>query len=112
MKFLSYLILSFLGLSSAKHAAKFKWKNNNKNQPQQQQQQHQQHQPPHYQKKKQVVEYIEHFPMKRPSPVGIAQETYVDYLEDASISIVAAFGSAGTGKTMFACHSAMESLHA
>ena len=64
MKLLSYVILSWIGLCAAtKHAAKFKFKNNDNNPPQQ------------YQKKKQVVEYIEHFPLKRPSPVGVAQET-------------------------------------
>ena len=101
MKVISYLLLSSLGLCFTKHAAKFKFKNNNNSNPSK-----------HYQKTNQVLQCIEHFPRKRPNPIGVTQEMYVDHLEDPSISIVIAFGTAGTGKTMFACHSAMESLHA
>ena len=98
MKFFTYLALSLIGLSLAKHATKFKFKNNDNSPPR------------HYEKKNQVLEFVEHFPPKRPTPVGVAQKTYVDCLADPSIKIIAAYGSAGTGKTMFACHSAMESL--
>jgi phosphate starvation-inducible PhoH-like protein len=115
MTFLSYLVLlSFLAISSARqNAAKFKFKNNNNDSPlkyyekKNQQQQHNKNK-----NKNKIIECIEHFPQKRPNPIGVTQEMYVDYLEDPSIHIVAAFGSAGTGKTMFACHAAMESLHA
>lgn len=46
-----------------------------------------------------------------PKPRGIAQQKYVDYLDDPSIKIIAAVGSAGTGKTLFACHAAIQSLN-
>jgi phosphate starvation-inducible PhoH-like protein len=98
MNLFTYILLSYCSFCFTKQPAKFKFKNSEYN-------------PRNYQKKNQVVP-VEHFPVKRPVPVGATQELYVDYLEDPSIHIIAAFGSAGTGKTMFACHSAMASLHA
>ena len=44
-------------------------------------------------------------------PRGINQELYVKYLNDPSIKIVAGVGSAGTGKTLFACDTAIKMLH-
>lgn len=38
------------------------------------------------------------------------QQLYVNYLQDSSVSIVVGVGAAGTGKTLFACNSAIESL--
>jgi phosphate starvation-inducible protein PhoH and related proteins len=44
------------------------------------------------------------------TPRGINQELYVQYLNDKSIKIVAGIGSAGTGKTLFACETAIKML--
>lgn len=44
-------------------------------------------------------------------PRGINQELYVKYLTDPSVKIVAGVGSAGTGKTLFACDTAIKMLH-
>ena len=44
-------------------------------------------------------------------PRGKNQELYVKYLEDPSIKIVAGVGSAGTGKTLFACDAAIKMLY-
>jgi phosphate starvation-inducible PhoH-like protein len=38
------------------------------------------------------------------------QIKYVDYLIDPNITIVGGFGPAGTGKTLFACHAAIDAL--
>ena len=43
-------------------------------------------------------------------PRGRNQELYVKYLEDPSVKIVAGVGSAGTGKTLFACDAAIKML--
>jgi phosphate starvation-inducible PhoH-like protein len=43
-------------------------------------------------------------------PIGIKQETYVDYLKNDNIKIVLGVGSAGTGKTLFACDAAIKML--
>ena len=44
------------------------------------------------------------------SPRGENQKTYVQYLEDPSISLVLSTGPAGTGKTLFACNTAVREL--
>jgi phosphate starvation-inducible protein PhoH and related proteins len=44
------------------------------------------------------------------TPRGINQELYVKYLNDPTIKIVAGVGSAGTGKTLFACETAIKLL--
>jgi phosphate starvation-inducible PhoH-like protein len=44
------------------------------------------------------------------TPRGINQELYVKYLNDETIKIVAGVGSAGTGKTLFACETAIKQL--
>ena len=44
-------------------------------------------------------------------PRGRNQELYVKYLEDPSVKIVAGVGSAGTGKTLFACDAAIKMLY-
>jgi phosphate starvation-inducible PhoH-like protein len=44
-------------------------------------------------------------------PRGVNQELYVKYLQDPDIKIVAGVGSAGTGKTLFACDVAIKMLH-
>ena len=43
-------------------------------------------------------------------PRGEDQEIYVDYLNDPVIKIVAGVGAAGTGKTLFACDTAIRQL--
>lgn len=48
---------------------------------------------------------------KLPQPIGLTQNEYVTYLDDSSIKLIAAIGSAGTGKTLFACHAAIKSLN-
>ena len=45
------------------------------------------------------------------TPRGINQELYVKYLQDPSVKIVAGVGSAGTGKTLFACENAIKMLY-
>lgn len=45
------------------------------------------------------------------TPRGINQELYVKYLNDPSVKIVAGVGAAGTGKTLFACDTAIKLLH-
>jgi phosphate starvation-inducible protein PhoH and related proteins len=47
----------------------------------------------------------------RPTPRGEQQTRYVEYLRDPAISVVAGVGSAGTGKTLFACHAAVQALN-
>jgi phosphate starvation-inducible PhoH-like protein len=47
----------------------------------------------------------------QPIPKNKAQEEYVSYLNNRNISIVGAIGSAGTGKTLFACHAAINALN-
>jgi len=44
------------------------------------------------------------------SPRGFNQCRYVDFLKDPSISIVVGVGPAGCGKTLFACHAAIQEL--
>lgn len=44
------------------------------------------------------------------TPRGNNQELYVKYLNDKSIKLVAGVGSAGTGKTLFACETAIKML--
>jgi phosphate starvation-inducible protein PhoH and related proteins len=44
------------------------------------------------------------------TPRGLNQKLYVQYLNDKSIKIVAGIGSAGTGKTLFACETAIKML--
>jgi phosphate starvation-inducible protein PhoH and related proteins len=44
------------------------------------------------------------------TPRGVNQELYVKYLNDPTIKIVAGVGSAGTGKTLFACETAIKLL--
>lgn len=46
----------------------------------------------------------------RYTPRGANQELYVKYLNEPSINIVAGVGSAGTGKTLFACETAIKML--
>jgi phosphate starvation-inducible PhoH-like protein len=44
------------------------------------------------------------------SPRGKNQKKYVEYLEDPSVSILLSTGPAGTGKTLFACNTAVNEL--
>ena len=44
------------------------------------------------------------------TPRGINQKKYVEYLEDPSVSILLSTGPAGTGKTLFACNTAVHEL--
>jgi len=44
------------------------------------------------------------------SPRGFNQCRYVDFLKDPSISIIVGVGPAGCGKTLFACHTAIQEL--
>jgi phosphate starvation-inducible PhoH-like protein len=46
----------------------------------------------------------------RYTPRGANQELYVKYLNEPSINIVAGVGSAGTGKTLFACETSIKML--
>lgn len=46
----------------------------------------------------------------RYTPRGANQELYVKYLNEPSINIIAGVGSAGTGKTLFACETAIKML--
>jgi phosphate starvation-inducible PhoH-like protein len=43
-------------------------------------------------------------------PKSIQQKNYLSYLNDLECSIVVGLGPAGTGKTLFACHSAIQHL--
>ena len=45
-----------------------------------------------------------------PVPKNINQQKYFDYLNDKNNIIVLGVGSAGTGKTLFACHQAIREL--
>lgn len=45
-----------------------------------------------------------------PVPKNINQQKYFDYLNDKTNIIVLGVGSAGTGKTLFACHQAIREL--
>ena len=44
------------------------------------------------------------------APRGFNQCRYVDFLKDPSVSIVVGVGPAGCGKTLFACHTAIQEL--
>jgi phosphate starvation-inducible PhoH-like protein len=44
------------------------------------------------------------------SPRGKNQKKYVEYLEDPSVSILLSTGPAGTGKTLFACNTAVNEM--
>ena len=44
-------------------------------------------------------------------PKSPLQKTYLSHLNDPECSIVLGLGPAGTGKTLFACHSAIQQLH-
>jgi len=44
------------------------------------------------------------------TPRGANQKKYVEYLEDPSVSILLSTGPAGTGKTLFACNTAVYEL--
>lgn len=44
------------------------------------------------------------------TPRGKNQKKYVDYLEDPSVSILLSTGPAGTGKTLFACNTAVNEM--
>lgn len=44
------------------------------------------------------------------NPRGINQEQYVKWLDDHRVSILLGVGPAGTGKTLFACNSAVKAL--
>ena len=43
-------------------------------------------------------------------PKTLNQQTYVDYIENRNVSLVFGVGPAGTGKTLFACSSAIQEL--
>lgn len=63
------------------------------------------------QRQRQMQSQFNAYPSSRPRPRGDQQSRYVDYLGDPSIALVAGIGSAGTGKTLFACHAAVQSLN-
>lgn len=44
------------------------------------------------------------------SPRGSNQKRYVEYLDDPAVSILLGVGPAGTGKTLFACSSAVQEM--
>jgi phosphate starvation-inducible PhoH-like protein len=44
------------------------------------------------------------------TPKSLSQQKYFDYLNDFDVPVVLGVGPAGTGKTLFACHSAVEHL--
>ena len=43
-------------------------------------------------------------------PKTVNQQTYVDYMENRNVSVVFGVGPAGSGKTLFACSSAIQEL--
>ena len=43
-------------------------------------------------------------------PKTLNQQTYVDYMENRNVSVVFGVGPAGSGKTLFACSSAIQEL--
>jgi len=43
-------------------------------------------------------------------PKTVNQQTYVDYIKNRNVSVVFGVGPAGTGKTLFACSSAIQEL--
>jgi phosphate starvation-inducible PhoH-like protein len=43
-------------------------------------------------------------------PKTLNQQTYVDYIKNRNVSVVFGVGPAGTGKTLFACSSAIQEL--
>jgi phosphate starvation-inducible PhoH-like protein len=43
-------------------------------------------------------------------PKTLNQQTYVDYIENRNVSVVFGVGPAGSGKTLFACSSAIQEL--
>jgi phosphate starvation-inducible PhoH-like protein len=44
------------------------------------------------------------------TPRGVNQKKYVEYLEDPAVSILLSTGPAGTGKTLFACNTAVNEM--
>ena len=44
-------------------------------------------------------------------PIGDNQQSYCQLLKDTDVAVLAGLGPAGCGKTVFACHAAVDALH-